>query len=85
MTHETCDMLDLLEDAGLLITWAEVFSPVTRSLVYFIHGTDDEGEQWAVSGESEDEVVNALVEQLDWKVLTDYPTRLTSPQPNQTQ
>jgi len=79
MTHETCDVLDLLEDLGFQITWTETFEASLRCTVYMLHAVGDEGSQWIIAGDRETEVVDTFIEQLDWEAFDDYARRLSAP------
>jgi len=69
MTHETCDVLELLEDLGLQVAWSEIFDPSIRRTAYTFCAVDDECDRWIVVGDHESAVVDAMLEQLDWDLL----------------
>ena len=59
MTDETCNILDVLEDAGLHVAWAEGMCLETRQMMYAAivsdeRDSDEISEWWMVKGDSED-------------------------------
>jgi len=79
MTHETCDVLDLLEELGLEITWSEAFDASIRRVVYSLRAVDNNGERWIILGDHEADVVDAFIEQLDWDVFDRIAMGLPAP------
>lgn len=78
MTHETCDVLELLEDLGFQVDWSEAFDPSIRRTVYALCAVDDGLERRIVVGDDESAVVDALLEQLEWETYGTYPQDIPS-------